>query len=180
MRTIQRTLTGICAALILLFICGPVRALPVANLSYTSVSSDTLSLQWDNQVTSLYSNSLSTSSLVGSLLAGISALNQNTTSYSGLTPNTSYTFSVKVSVDLDANIVTISTSTLAKPPTLLDFIVLTTSVCVDLGANGNPTMTNSGIGTNFRLRVSSNGFSSVASSSQGASLSLCAGVVVKK
>lgn len=127
----------------------------VDNLRHILISSDTLSLQWQNQGGKSYVVVLSSvpgfSTVVSSKTSG---KNQHTTSFYELQPNTSYTTFVKVSVDPDSNYVALSTYTYPVSPGLVEFQIFTTSASFTLNSGLNNLLGISGSTTSLTLQIS--------------------------
>ncbi|OGR78222.1 MAG: hypothetical protein A3I11_01535 [Elusimicrobia bacterium RIFCSPLOWO2_02_FULL_39_32] len=128
---------------------------PVDNLRHTLISSDTLTLQWQNQGGKSYVVVLSSvpgfSTVISSKTSG---KNQHTTSFYELQPNTSYTTFVKVSVDPDSNYVALSTYTYPVSPGLTEFQIFTTSASFNLHSGLNNLLGISGSATSLTLDIS--------------------------
>jgi len=139
-----------------------VPTLPAFNVHITSIT-----ISWNannNSTDTLYTIEMSTESNYATPgISTINVLTGLTTDYIGLVPNTTYYFRGKsvnragiqtAYVDLGHNVTNV------QPPTLLGFIVYTTSATFFLGSNGNP------VGTTYQV---SSGVFSVSDSTTGVS-----------
>ncbi|MBI3012426.1 MAG: hypothetical protein HYY63_02255, partial [Elusimicrobia bacterium] len=115
-------------------------AAQITGLSYTYVSSTSLTITWNNQGGAAYRTLLSSfAAFTNPIVDGITPMDSNTTSYLNLVPNTSYAFLVKVDGDPDSTRVPISTFTLAVSPGIVSFQIFGTSVSVTLSPGLNTT-----------------------------------------
>lgn len=135
---------------------------PPANVKFFAVDVDSASVSWTQRTGTSYAMALSTASDFSTVLSsGVSAVNQNTTSYANLNSNATYYFKVKISTnnDLSYSLPT-STVTLARSPSVAGFQIFNTSATVTLNPSGNRAGTQLSITTgNFETSSSSSGAS---------------------
>ncbi|MBI2071244.1 MAG: hypothetical protein HYT79_11680, partial [Elusimicrobia bacterium] len=118
------------------------------NLNWTAVSSDTASTSWSGNAdpSAAYVAAISTvSGFVPVKSSGTTALDQQTTSYVNLNPNTTHYFKVKISTDLDADYAAaIATVTAIETPQRIYIEEISTTSLVVSAYAPSPGFTNLG------------------------------------
>ena len=113
------------------------------NVRFTWVALASATVTWDLNSGNSYLMALALDPGFTTVVSsGVGALNQNTTNFFNLSPDTSYYFRVKVSTDPDlAYCVAVATVSPPRSPGIVSYVVNRSSIVVTLAPNGNPAAT---------------------------------------